>query len=67
MLSQEQLQQFEQDGFLARSQVTPDDVLSDAELWRESWMRARHEISTGSTQAVFNTRWQAFRDDPLCA
>ena len=54
-------------GFLARSQAAPNDVLSDAELWRESWMRARRDISTGSTQAVFNTRWQSFDDDPLCA
>ena len=54
-------------GFLARSQHAPQDVLRDAKMWRESWMRARHEISSGSTEAVFNTRWQAFRDDPLCA
>jgi len=54
-------------GFLARSQVSPALVLTDAELWRESWMQARQEISTGATQAVFNSRWLAFRDDPLCA
>ncbi len=54
-------------GFLARSTASPDDVLRDAAAWKASWHQARKEISSGKLQAVFNTRWQAYRDHQLCA
>lgn len=54
-------------GFLARSESSPEKVLTDAVAWRQSWLHARDEISSGATSAVFNTRWQAYRDHQLCA
>lgn len=54
-------------GFLARSASKPQAVLKDAALWRQSWLRAREEISSGITTAKFNTRWEAYRNHQLCA
>ena len=53
--------------FLARSKTTPEDVVSDPITWIELWESARTNIGNGTTQAVFNERWEKFSDDPLCA
>lgn len=54
-------------GFLARSASRPQEVLRDAALWRQSWLRAREEISSGVSNAEFNSRWEAYRNHQLCA
>ncbi len=54
-------------GFLAASERTPGAVLENAQAWQESWLEARREIAAGSVQAVFNTRWQQYKEHPLCA
>ena len=54
-------------GFLARSKINPDNVTTNAETWRASWLQARTEIAEGRRDAVFNERWNRFRNDPLCA
>lgn len=54
-------------GFLARSASRPEAVVDDPEQWHQSWMQARADIASGASQAVFNTRWAQYRDDPLCA
>lgn len=53
--------------FLARSQATPDNVLTSAAQWQALWHRTRDDIAEGRVQAVFNERWQVNRTDPLCA
>jgi len=54
-------------GFLARSSATPDQVLADAPAWAALWQKAKTDIVNGTTTAVFNERWEQFRDDPVCA
>ncbi len=54
-------------GFLARSAAEPDKVLTSSAAWTALWNDARTEIASGTRNAVFNNRWQRFRDNPLCA
>ena len=54
-------------GFLARSTGDAESVLRNAEQWEKSWQQARMEISQGVRDAVFNERWNRYRNDPLCA
>ncbi|MDD9800128.1 MAG: phytanoyl-CoA dioxygenase family protein [Gammaproteobacteria bacterium] len=35
--------------------------------YRHQWLEARDAIMRGAVEAVFNTRWQKYRDAPLCA
>jgi phytanoyl-CoA hydroxylase len=50
-------------GFVARSKSQPEQVLTDAQAWAASWLRARADLA-GLDRPEFN-RWKA--DDPLCA
>lgn len=54
-------------GFLARSTVDEDKVLTSAAEWQQSWATARTDIAQGTLDAVFNERWNRYRNDPLCA
>jgi ectoine hydroxylase-related dioxygenase (phytanoyl-CoA dioxygenase family) len=53
--------------FLARSRTHPDQCLSDPEDWRTLWRQAQTDIASGIRDAVFNERWNRYRNDPLCA
>ena len=50
-------------GFVARSKENPESVLTDPDVWRESWEIARHKLATEG-HGLFN-RWSV--DDPVCA
>ncbi len=53
--------------FYARSKHHPERVISHPSQWVKLWQTARENIGNGVTQAVFNERWEKFRNDPLCA
>ena len=54
-------------GFVCRSRSRPADELHDAGAWRQLWQQAREDIMAGRIEARFNSRWEKFRQDPLCA
>ena len=53
--------------FLARSRAHPDQCLRDPSTWRALWQQAQTDIASGRHDAVFNERWDRYRNDPLCA
>ena len=54
-------------GFVCRSRSHPATELPDARAWRKLWRQAREDIVAGRVKAHFNSRWEKFRQDRLCA
>ena len=44
-----------------------DAIVKNAENYRQSWHAARDNIVSGKIPAVFNNRWEKYREAPLCA
>ena len=53
-------------GFVARSRMQPELVLSDAQAWANEWFTARDELAAKG-EIAFNERWKRFGRHQLCA
>lgn len=54
-------------GFVARSAVRPELVLTDPVEWARLWWTARDEIASGRREISFGGRWDQYHDHPVCA
>ena len=54
-------------GFVARSRVHPEQVVTDPEEWANLWWDARDRIAGGVTPMHLNARWEANARQPICA
>ena len=54
-------------GFVARSRAHPEQVLTDPQDWKRLWDTALNRIVNGEVATTFNTRWDAYAQQPLCA
>lgn len=53
-------------GFIARSVEQPENVLTDAAVWKQSWLDTRDRIIAGE-HVQFNERWLRYGNHKLCA
>ena len=54
-------------GFVARSQVAPESVVSDPDEWANMWWDARDRIASREVDVAFAPRWNRYSDHPVCA